>query len=330
MADAPIFAIVGAASLRGKDLREILEEEGAFASATLRLFDEDIAVGTLTRSGNEPSIISAVDDSSFDGATAVFFAGRPEMARRHAEQATAAGARVIDLSEDPGLEGAVAWIPALDALHGRPAGIDDRPLRSPSAAAIVAASAAAGLERFRPSRLVMVFLRPVSERGQEGIDELERQTVSLLSFRAVSEEVYGAQVAFNLLDAYGDANEPSLDVVRRTTERDAFAALDGVAPPLAIQILQAPVFHSYTFTAFADLSEPARPEDVQAGLSAAGFCVEPEGEPRPTNMSVAGKPRVSAGSVRRVERSGGYWIWGAADNQRLVAANAVAIAEALR
>lgn len=330
MADVPILAIVGAGSLRGKDLKELLEE-GSFSASPLRLLDEDIAVGTLTRAGDEPAVISAIDDSSFERARYVFFAGRPDMARRHASRAIAAGARVIDLTEDPGMEGAVAWVPSLDALRGRPAGVANHPLRSPSAAAIITASIVAGLDRFRPTRLMVVFLRPVSERGQEGVDELERQTVSLLSFRPVSEEVYGAQVAFNLLDAYAATNEPSLDMVRRTIERDAVAALGGgiSAPP--IQIIQAPVFHAYAFTAYAELGTPVDPIELETGLASAGLNFEDGSETRPTNMSVAGKPQVSLGPMRRAEgHPAGYWVWGAADNLRLVAANAVAIAEALR
>ena len=131
------IVIVGASSPRGRELRDVLEEHG-FSAARFRLFDEDISVGTLTRSGDEPAIIEAVDEESFAGAGLVFFAGRAEMASRHAGQALEAGARVIDLSEDPGLEDAVPWIPALDGLVGRPEGIDHRVLRSPSAAAIVA------------------------------------------------------------------------------------------------------------------------------------------------------------------------------------------------
>jgi aspartate-semialdehyde dehydrogenase len=330
MSDAPLrIAIVGAGSLRGKDLKETLEQ-GSFASADIRLFDEDIAVGTLTRAGDEPAVIAAVDESSFEDVGLVFFAGRAEMAERHAAQALAAGARVIDLSEDPGLEGAVAWIPALDQTAGRPPGVVEGPVRSPSAAAILTASLAAGLGRLRPTRLVCVFLRPVSERGQEGIDELERQTVNLLSFRSFSDDVYGAQVAFNLMDAYGPANEPSLDSVRRCIERDALAALSGRGPGLAIQVLQAPVFYAYAFTAYFELEAPVEIPEIEAALEAAGLLVAPQAGPRPTNMTVAGQPQASLASpVRAPGHAAGYLVWGAADNVRLVAANAVKIAEAL-
>ena len=322
------ITIVGASSPRGKELRDVLEEH-SYSSAKFRLFDEDIAVGTLTRSGDEPAIIEAVDEESFAGANLVFFAGRAEMAARHAQQALAAGATVIDLSEDPGLEDAVAWIPALDAIVGRPQGIERGLLRSPSAAAIVAASVAAAFDSFRPARLVMVFLRPVSERGQEGIDELEQQTVKLLSFQPVSEGVFDAQVAFNLLDAYGPEGEPSLDAVRRTVARDVGRVLGGKVALPAMQVLQAPVFFSYGFTAYVDLDPAVETAQIEAALAAAGLDVATTGEPRPTSMNVTGRPQAALGQVARdAGQAGGYWLWGAADNVRLVAVNAVAMAEA--
>lgn len=321
------ITIVGAGSPRGKELRDVLEEHG-FAAANFRLFDEDISVGTLTRSGDEPAIVEAVDEDSFTGANLVFFAGRAEMAARHAQQALRAGARVIDLSEDPGLEEAVARIPALDGLLGRPEGAEGNLLRSPSAAAIVASSVAAALGSFRPSRLVMVFLRPVSERGQEGIDELERQTVKLLSFQPLPEGIFGAQVAFNLLDAYGPGGEPSLGAVRRALTRDVGRVLGARTGMPAMQVLQAPVFFSYAFSVYAELGEAVETSEIEAALAAAGLGVA-SAEERPTNMSVTGRPEAIVGKVGRdAGQATGYWLWGAADNVRMVAANAVAMAEA--
>lgn len=337
------IAIVGAGSPRGKELRDVLEERGV-ASAGLRLLDEDISVGTLTRSGDEATLIAAVDEASFAEAGLVFFAGGAEMAERHARQALAAGAHVIDLSEDPGLGQAAPRIPALDPLLGRPEeaaapesgapvpkhGEGARLLRSPSAAAIVAASLAAAFARFDSARLAVTFLRPVSERGQEGIDELERQTVRLLSFQPVSEGLFGAQVAFNLMEAYGADAAPSLATVRGAIARDVARVIGSRAPMPALHVIQVPVFFSYGFTAYAALEAPAEIPAIEAALASAGLAVAPEQEPQPTSMSVIGRPEPVLGRVvRDGNREAGYWLWGAADNVRVVAANAAAIAEQL-
>ena len=323
------IAIVGAGTPRGKDLRELLEERG-FSGSQVRLFDEDIAVGTITRSGDEAAIIAAVDEASFTGANVACFAGPAEMARRHAAEALRAGARVVDLSEDPGLDDATAWIPALDALAGRPAAAERGVLRSPSAAAIVSASVAAALDRFRPQRLVITFLRPVSECGQQGIDELEHQTTRLLSFQPVSGGIFDSQVAFNLMDSYGSGSAQPLDAVRQAILRDSQAALGGKIAAPALWLLQAPVFFSYGFTIYAELAESAAAPEIETALRSAGFDLSSTGDARPTNLSVAGQPRAALGEiVPDGARAGVFWLWGAADNARLVAANAVSIIESL-
>ncbi len=323
------IAIVGASTPRGKDLRELLEERG-FRGGQIRLFDEDIAVGTITRSGDEAAIIAAVDEASFSDANVACFAGPAEMARRHAAEALRAGARVVDLSEDPGLDDSTAWIPSLDSIAGRPVGVERGVLRSPSAAAIVSASVAAALDRFRPNRLVTVFLRPVSECGQQGIDELEQQTTRLLSFQPVSGGIYDSQVAFNLMDAYGAASTQPLDGVRRAILRDIERALGGKIATPALWLLQAPVFFSYAFTIYAELGAGAGKAEIEAALAAAGFDVRGAEADRPTNLSVAGQPRAALGEiVPDGAREGAFWLWGAADNVRLVAANAVSIIESL-
>ncbi len=326
------IVIVGAGSPRGKELRDVLEERGV-EPARLRLLDEDISVGTLTRSGDEATFIAAVEEASFAEAGLVFFAGRPEMAERHSSQALEAGAHVIDLSEDPGLGQAAPRIPALAPLLGPQEGVGApesgvRLLRSPSAAAIVAASLAGALAKFGSARLAVTFLRPVSERGQEGIDELERQTVRLLSFQPVSEGIFGAQVAFNLMDAYGAGAEPSLEKVREAMVRDVGRVLGNRAPIPAIQVVQVPVFFSYGFTAYATLDAPAEIPEIEAALISTGLAVTPGEEPQPTSMSVIGRPEAMLGRVvRDGNRGAGYRLWGAADNVRVVAANAAAIAE---
>jgi aspartate-semialdehyde dehydrogenase len=323
-------AIVGASSLRGKELKQLLEER-AFPAGEIRLLDEEVAVGTLTEAGGEPVIIGAIDEESFQGVRFAFFAGARDATERHAAAALRAGATVIDLSE-PGapLPDAALWISALDAALAPPQATRGKFFRSPAAPVIVACSLAAALRDFSPERLMMVFFQPVSERGQSGVDELEGQTVNLLSFRPISQEVFGAQVAFNLLGSYGAGSEPSLAAVRAAIARDVARYLAGRVPAPAIQLVHAPVFYSCAFTAFAELAAERDPRELEAAAAAAGIKMAGAGESAPSNLSVTGEAQPVLG---RVERDpccpAGYWLWGAADNLRLAAANAVAIAERL-
>src|SRR5208282_1444656 len=259
-------AIVGASSLRGKELKQVLEDRH-FPASDIILLDESIMAGTLTEAAGEPTFIRALEEDSFEGARFVFFAGTATDAERNWRAAQSAGATVIDLTGAlvASHEGApsAAWIPSLASVlplqtAPRANGASPRPAAysSPVAPVIIACTLAAALAPLQPRRTVLLMFPPVSERDQEGIEELESQTAGLLSFREVAQSVFDAQVAFNLLAHYGEASKPRL----------AARYLDGRAAAPAIQLVQAPVFYGYAFAAYAEFATPGSPEQVAAAF----------------------------------------------------------------
>ncbi len=327
------LAIAGASSLRGRELKQMLEK-GRFASSDIRLLDEELAAGTLTELAGEPAVIQAADDDSFESAQLVFFTGSAAFAMRHADSALRAGARVIDLSGGlADFPGAKLWIPSFDTVLPSPAPAEpsaNRVFLSPSTPAIVACAVSAALAPLRVERLAFVFFQPVSEAGQVGVEELESQTTRLLAFQPIGEEVFDTQVAFNLLDEYGSASSEKLSSVRRRISREAHACLNGRAVVPAIQLLHAPVFYSHAFTAYVELTGAPDASAIGQALQKAGVHVSPPDGPAVSNLSVAGEDRISVNMPARDPRvAGGFWVWGAADNFRLAAANAVRIAEKL-
>jgi aspartate-semialdehyde dehydrogenase len=193
---------------------------------------------------------------------------------------------------------------------------------------MIACAFAASLPAAGGSRSQIVFLQPVSERGAAGVEELEKQTVQLLSMQPSGQEVFDAQIAFNILDRYGPASTVTLLEQRQELGRDVARYLAGRVPAPAATLLQAPVFFSYAFMAYAEIDSA---DALVPRLAAAGFKFVEEGEVGPTNVSVAGESRPVLGRPARdpnVQR--GWWFWGAADNVRVAAANAVSIAERLR
>ncbi len=329
-AQALRVAIVGASSLRGKELKRVLGER-SFPAKDVRLLDEDLAVGTMTEAAGEPAIIAAISPESFEGVRFAFFAGAPGNTGRHWRQACQAGATVIDLSDGrPELADAVLWIPRLDPLLAPLREAKGGLFRSPAPAAIVACSVAAALAAFGIERIVIVFFQPVSERGQRGIDELESQTINLLSFKSISQEVYDAQVAFNLLAQFGEASGEQLADVRAGIVRDVAGYLAGRVPNPAIQLVQAPVFYGYAFTAYVELASPHEPAELEAALASAGIQVRGAGEPAPSNVSVVGENQPAIARIQPdPERPAASWLWGAVDNLALAAENAAQIAEKL-
>ncbi len=67
-------AIVGASSLRGKEIKQVLEDRN-FPASDVVLLDESVMAGTLTEAAGEPTFIRALDEDSFEHANFVFFAG---------------------------------------------------------------------------------------------------------------------------------------------------------------------------------------------------------------------------------------------------------------
>jgi aspartate-semialdehyde dehydrogenase len=340
-------AIVGASSLRGKELKLVLEERN-FPASEIVLLDEPVMAGTLTEAAGEPTFIRALDEESFEGARFTFFAGSQLDAEQNWKAAQRSGATVIDLTGTLAASGqSTSWIPALStvllprpgshaaevvAIDSQTAGraISTISYSSPGSGVIVACTVAAALSKLSPLRTVLLLFPPVSERDQAGVDELESQTANLLSFRPIAQSVFDAQVAFNLLAGYGAECKPTLAELRSAIAHDTAEYLAGRVAVPALQLVQAPVFYGYAVAAYAEFASPPHREQLEAAFVSLGVKVGVAGDPAPSNVSVAGESEIH---IARIEPdpsvAAGVWIWGVADNLRLAAVNAVRIAEEL-
>src|SRR5712664_1723450 len=330
--DSNRIVIAGASSLLGVELKSLLDES-RFAGWDLRLVDEEVAAGTLTEAGGEPAVIQPVEEGSFDRARLIFFTGSPEFSKANLKAAVHTQSSVIDLTgaalDDLGETPAVAWFPRLDWLRGKESPAHGNLFAVPSAAATATSALALALSKLGLLHLVVVHMHPVSEAGRAGIEELETQTGQLLSFQAAGQSVFNAQVAFNMLDRFGAGSRHKLrSIVERIRGEVRACVSKKVALP-ALQVLHAPVFYGATFSACATV-------DVLNGQSIAEVCREAEfviaseDDGGPSNVSVAGeKSIVLAQPEHDPSGLGTWWIWGAADNIRLPAWNAVKLAEKL-
>ena len=333
--EAVRVAIAGASSLLGKELSAWLGESN-FPATDIRLVDEEFAAGTLTEAGGEPTVIETVAPDSFDRVRFVFFTGSPGFSKRHVQEASRAGAVVIDLSG--GLIGEAnvrPWLPSLDRVLAAPAasGIAGEPqslfaaLGAPADAgvSISAALAPAGLDR-----LVMTVLQPVSEFGANAVEGLEAQVVKLLSFQPISQIIFDAQIGFNTLSAFGPESGIKMEDSRARIVAECGRYLKGRAPVPAIALVQAPAFHSHSFTAYAEFKSVPDLGDLAARLEHAGLKMTRAKDEPPTNINVVGEGRpVLRQPQRDPSIETGVWLWGAADNLRVPVATAVSIAEKL-
>ena len=330
----PRIAIVGASSLRGKELQQLIED-GSFAASELILLDTTLPPGTLTEAGGEPAFFKPMEPESFSGARFVFFAGSPQEAVSNWQLASRSGAEIIDLTGALESTGAAPWIPDLDTLLAPPEPNSQRPHKtgiysSPTSAVLIACRLAAALSKLAPARLALLFFPPASEHEQAGVDELEKQTADLLLLRPIAQPVFDAQVAFNLLAGYGTASRPGMGEMQADISRRVAEYLGNRIPVPALQLIQAPVFYGYAFAAYAEFSSRADLDAIDSALASAGMHMIEKGEAKPCNVSIAGEAKIHlAHSERDPAVDSGVWLWGAADNLRLSASNALRIAEEL-
>jgi len=330
--DSNRIVIAGASSLLGAELKSLLEES-RFAGWDLRLVDEEVAAGTLTEAGGEPAVIQPVEEGSFDHARLIFFTGSTEFSRANLQAAARTDASVVDLSgaalEDADNTPVVAWFPMLDSLRAESSPQYGKLFGVPSAAATATSALALALSKVGLIRMSVVNFHPASEAGRAGIEELEAQTGKLLSFQPFGQPVFDTQVAFNMLDRFGAGSRQRLGSAAQRLRGEVRACVSKKVSLPAVQVLHAPVFYGATFSACADADVLGAQKIVEV-CREAGFVVVPEDEAGPSNVSVAGEQSIFLAQPESDPSDGStFWFWGAADNIRLPAWNAVKLAEKL-
>src|ERR1019366_8468036 len=189
-------AVVGASSLLGKELVSILEEgpeKGRLRVSRLLTFEADdgepelpiIDLSHIAAASTEDSQVQ-VSEGDLDFA---FLCARlpqlPEFLVNWQRQGDASRCMVIDVIGE-GLA-----VPGDGVSAGSATGTKDR----------------VGIpfleHRFPLKTAVAQVFVSASESGSRGVEELQRQTVNILSFQKVPDQIFGAQLAFNLLSRLG-------------------------------------------------------------------------------------------------------------------------------
>ncbi|HWB32644.1 MAG TPA: Asd/ArgC dimerization domain-containing protein [Acidobacteriaceae bacterium] len=339
------IAIVGASSLAGKELSEVLAES-PLAAGQVVLLDAEGGAGQIVASGEDISVVHKVDEASFDGMDFVFFAGNGDDAVRYWKAARQAGASIVDmtgaLTAEPGVIVRAPWLLASDMpTSTAESSIEYLPdLSTPAivsanpAAMILAATARRIGARVPVLLLGATVLVPASEHGRGAMDELHQQTVSLLSFQGLPREHFDEQAAFNLLPALGESAKVSLDAIQSRISGEYLALAGPAAPELAIQVAQVPVFHSYALSVLIELSDEVNLLHVEAALRGGQIDVPGAGAETPTNIAASGQAqvlvRVNRAATDAAQPANRFWLWMTADNLKLAALNAIACAGELR
>jgi aspartate-semialdehyde dehydrogenase len=325
-------AIIGAGTLKGRELKDVLSDRN-FPAQHVRLLDDDESLGQLEAVGEEPTFIQSVLPEHLEKVDFTFFASDEAFTRNTWPMARKTGSDIIDLSY--GMEnekGVLLRAPWVERELGLGPRVDftPSPVTIAHPAAVVLAVLMLRAQKVgQVTRSVATIFQPASEHGKRGMDELHEQTVNLLSFQQLPKSVFDAQVAFNLIDRYGEKALSSLNAVEGRIQRHFRSLVGDRLTVPSLMLLQAPIFHGHAFSLYLELEQAAQTEELAAALSGDHVDVLQSADESPSNVNAAGQEQIQVFVRRDSQQAGGFWLWAASDNLRIAALTAVECAESM-
>jgi len=325
-------AIVGAASLRGKEVAEMLDARN-FPSTEIKLLDDDESLGQLGALKDEVTFIQSVRAEQFEQVDFTFFASDAESTQRNWKHVQNAGGTIVDLSyaleDEPGSTIRAPW---LERQLGKSFTLELQPGPAVVAhpIAVVLGLLLVRIQAAVPiGRAVATVFQPASEHGQKGMDELHQQTVNLLSFQPLPKTVFDQQVAFNMVARYGPESRISLASLHDRVLKHYGKIVAGRALLPSLLIVQAPVFHSHVFSLNLQFDSAADVAQVSAALAGEHVALIGSTEDVPSNVSAAGQGDILVSVTPDSSDPKSLWLWAASDNLRIAAFTSVECAETL-
>ena len=158
-------------------------------------------VKNLSEFGGEAMLVSVPDIDALGKLDIGFLCGTREEGARYLDWAARRKFVAIDLTSAASQAGEAPLVHAAvnpDAIPARPALI-----ATPQPVSLFVAGLLAPLRRECGLRSAsIVAFQPASQFGGEGIEELHKQTTAMLAFQDIPQEVFGRQLAFNLIPSF--------------------------------------------------------------------------------------------------------------------------------
>jgi aspartate-semialdehyde dehydrogenase len=321
------IAIVGGDTLLGKETHQLLESRKLAASVHLiSSFESGDAI--LTRSEDEPLVMTSLESTDLTAARVVILAGSKASSEKAYEKIRNAQPvpAVVDLS---------GALEELSEARLRAPMVETAGFKSEGTVQTIAHPAAIALALLLTNlkkagairRSVAEVFEPASERGQPGINELQKQTVALLSFKPLPKALFDAQAAFNMLSQYGEESPLSLDEIEQKIDRHLASLLGPLSVPIpSLRLIQAPVFHGHSISVWVEFEDNLGTGAIFQALGSPNIDVRTRDHEPPTNVGVAGQSGITVGNIsqdRNHPRA--WWFWVVADNLQIAAENAAEV-----
>lgn len=196
------IAVIGATALVGREILNLLAEQGVEAEITA--LDAKRASGVDVSFGDKDITVKPVEDFDFNGVTIAFFINNTKLSDDIVTRAATAGAVVIDLSSRHRADQDVPMVVA---------GVNEDRIADYGRKNIVACPSALviGLaQTLKPlhgdaeiERVVVNALYPVSSAGKGGMDELFDQSRKFFVSDGMEATIFQKEIAFNVLPQVG-------------------------------------------------------------------------------------------------------------------------------
>lgn len=312
------IGIVNPLTLVGNEVKTILRERSFPFDRLVLLDSTGKEAGSLTEAGEEPAVVTAISDDELEDLDLAFFCGAPDANREWLLRAADDKFLAIDLSQPSTAEAgrvAIAGLNLDELETSETTFVSPHPIAIPIALLLGQLGTVEAIES-----CAATVVQPASEYDQAGIEELARQTVSVLNVQSVPQEVFDRQLAFNLYPASERIESFIVSQVRSLTAAEA---------EIALMVTQGTIFHSHTFSMFIRTRGKTSVESLRLALTRNPAIAFAEGDQQFGTIDAAGRDEVLVAELRAddtVER--GFWLWAVCDNLRRGSAlNAVMIAE---
>ena len=321
------IALFDGSTLLGKGVKSHLSKR-RFPVGQVKAFDTGVVEegGNLTEFGGEAMLAVRPDLEEMTHVDLAFFCGASGSGERFLDWPGRGGFVAIDLTQSanrrPDVPVVNAWInPEAARNH---TGI----VASPHPISQFLSTFLSPLARAFPIReAVSLVMQPASESGEEGIEELYRQTLGVLNFTEVPKERFGRVQAFNLIPASLISGE---GLAEREITREIGAILGGKTFPLVVRVLLVPVFHCHSFCTWVRFDHDVKRDEIEKVLAGGEGLRVRQAKGAATPAELAGEDGIFLQLLDDSPDPGGAWFWGVTDNLATGSAlNAVRVAEDL-
>jgi aspartate-semialdehyde dehydrogenase len=278
-------AVLGAASPAGAHLKAALADRG-IPGERVSLFGLQREIAVISEYDGEARLVQTVDDLEAASFVAVFVceAGHDVASLVHA---AASGTLVVDMTG--AIPGAVltptSHPPKEVGLVAVP-----HPVTTLLVSLLEPLQQALGL-----ARVSAHVLRPASDFGEAGLEELREQTVHLLRFEPTPTAIFGRQLAFNVLPEYLFPAGEEFSTARIVREsRDLLRTPD---LPFALSQSLVPLFFGHAIAAHVDLANSGRAEALEAWKAAPDVAIAED----PDTGATLDAPEASGLLIARVD-----------------------------